>query len=158
MTAINIILSADAVHVLADGAVLNADGLIHGIAPKGLILSHLNAVIAARGARIALPMIYGAIIDELSLASFDELYAGFSFIAKTVWNQPVMQEMLNQNPFGAQAELYLAGWSESRGPAALRTSSTDWVDIPLDNVNVTPCDEVVFEQLKAEVPNAFEIE
>lgn len=57
MSAINVIVKGDSAHIITDGAAYADDGAVLYACSKVMHASHINAAIAVRGPRMALPLI-----------------------------------------------------------------------------------------------------
>lgn len=151
MSALNAILTPEAVHVLTDGAGYGPDGTLTGITSKVAALPHLSAVLAARGKTFALPTIAAALNDRSPPGGFDELQAGM-VVEKTrmVLEQLPALAAAQNLPEAAVAgpfELILAGWSTARQRPelyALHTVPSEhfrpWQLTPVEDGYLTPGD------------------
>lgn len=108
MTAINILKQRDAVHILSDGAMWNAEGCVIANAPKCFQLPHVNAAVAIRGPALGLPMIAECMsgfngYDDMKRGAVDALHSAIDSI-----------RAMTQHPdlFG-DVQLFVGGWSES---------------------------------------------
>lgn len=150
MTAINVLLSPTAVHVLSDGAGYLPDGTIVSIQSKVLPIAGANAVLAARG-YIAFAHLFAERLA--AFGSFDELAAGATAAileviahARGKFAPGVLDEPL---------DLVLAGWSESRDQAeAFALFNHDaygipaWELTPIGEGYISPGNADFFERLE----------
>lgn len=152
MSAINVLLQSNAVHVFTDAAIYQPDGALVGIGPKQRLLPHLNAAMAMRGAYLGL----APIAEELSAApSFDALREGVV---------PTLQacaeyyaHLLNQCAAGPDFEIVVGGVSETTGPSAYIIASHNrygepWTILDLEGLSVTPANEAVQRRI-SEIAN-----
>ncbi len=124
MTAINIITTPTAIHMITDGASYLADGTLGALSSKVYPLPHLNAVLAARGPHMFLPLA-GA---TLSMAdSFDALAAGLADAVRGVVD--AWGGLLTMCDIGADFDLVVAGFGEA-GPAAYVITSKERDSVP----------------------------
>ncbi|AWN47647.1 hypothetical protein DK419_16095 [Methylobacterium terrae] len=134
MTAINVLVRPDRVHVMTDGAVFEPEGAVIGVMQKTYALAHVSAVIAIRG-----PTYLGAgLVEALNLANlrtFDDLLARLPATARVLIDH-AMQHMNPAERDAASARIDLrkfdiavAGWSHRRGQGEtyrLDTSKPGW--------------------------------
>lgn len=142
MSACNIIKTDDAVYMFTDGASYYGDGTLGAVGQKVEILAHLNCAISCRG-----PAGFG---DELAQAintafgSFDELVESFAPVVSNFYF--VDRDRYARCETGPEAEVFLAGWSESRDrPETYVVTSHSlngepWSLQPLGPVAVSPYD------------------
>lgn len=119
MSAIDIIVQSNAVHLISDGACIGQDGIIHFIAGKVLPLPHLNAVIAHRG-----PSMAGAMIAPVLGScgtTYDEVKANAARTCQAAVEQ--IAPLLAAAPMATSIDFVIAGWSESTGPDAYALTS-----------------------------------
>lgn len=110
MTAINIIVQAEAVHFITDGAVYSADGTLAAITSKVLPWPHMIAAIAMRGPVLALAC-YGSHLG-MQFSTFDDLVVGIEEAAPLLVEKysPLWCDSYPSN----RSEIYVAGWSDER--------------------------------------------
>lgn len=112
MTAINIIRQSNAVHIISDGAAYNATtGELMCEGQKVWSIGHLKAAIAVRGSPLFAPHV--AISASLIVRTFDELIERAVGIIRESFNGTQLAISLSGS---TEFELYIAGWSETRGP------------------------------------------
>lgn len=147
MSAINVLIQKDRVHLFTDGAAYLPDGQIQAILPKGRMLPHVNAAMAMRGAFIGL----APISEELSrAASFDDLKAN---IVPVLQSCAVHYEhLLNQCSCGTDFEVAIAGISEATGPTAYLVAShgaygEPWIIHDLGGLSATPANTEVHNRI-----------
>ena len=123
MTAANIFIQQDAVHMVTDGAAVRDDGSIDHICPKVSIMPHIKAAVCVRGTPAALAIFCG----EMAKAdSYDHLKAAITCIVKDAFDRysPALAAV---NPNALTAEIFVAGWSEkSNSPDAYVMATTDF--------------------------------
>jgi hypothetical protein len=120
MTAVNVLLTKDAVHVLTD--CLASDETGTHILAKAWPLPHLNAVVAVRGVyHAALAFIIA--LSRTGPTSLDELISRLSDLEEIVTNGPADEWM--RKAWGDAFDLVVAGWG-ARGPAAYLVSNNSW--------------------------------
>lgn len=142
MSACNIIRTDDAIYMFTDAASYWADGTLGAVGQKISILAHLNCSISCRGPR--------GFAEELAQAingafgSFDELAESFALAISNFYY--VGRDHYAKCATGAEIEVFLAGWSESRQrPESYVVCShglhgEPWSLIPLGPVAVAPFD------------------
>ena len=152
MSAINVIVKSNAVHVLTDGAAYESDGTLSSIGPKVNLMPHQSCAVAFRGPQSVRPIL-GELIG-LAAPSFAELKAVIV---------PLLQEasrayapLFEGCSAGPDFEVVVAGWSDE-GPAAYMVASHDrhstpWEIIPLTGLCITPADETIHEKMLATLP------
>lgn len=124
MTAINIITTPAAIHMLTDGASYLADGTLGALSSKVYPLPHLSAVLSVRGPHMMLPLV-GA---TLSMAdSFDDLVAGLADAVRGVVD--AWGGLLTMCDIGADFDLVVAGFGAA-GPAAYVLTSKERDGVP----------------------------
>jgi hypothetical protein len=119
MTAINIVVQQDRLHIASDGAVYTPDGTITDLQSKVIIAPAWPGAIASRGIAVGLPLVGNTLIDMFS--TFDELIDGVESEIEGIVDDVGIA--------GHQMELFLAGWSSTRDrPEAYQMLMTD--DLP----------------------------
>jgi hypothetical protein len=113
MTSFAIIKKSDSVHVITDGLVTG--GL--GIVSKAFTIPHLNAVVVSRGVQTVAPFF----VSETWLCrDLDELRERCSDIARHCLD--INRDMMTGGPdHGPNFEIFIAGWSPTKGPIAFFT-------------------------------------
>lgn len=113
MSAMNAFLSADAVHVVTDGAAYDPSGKTLGVMQKVAILGHLPAVIATRGSCL-LTQVAGS-AASIGCRSFDALVADLGGFCKSIHGTYVAYSEANGASSNyARSDFLVAGWSEIR--------------------------------------------
>ena len=147
MSAINVLIQTDRVHLYTDAAIYQPDGQLSGIGPKVRMMPHINAAIAMRGSFLGL----APIAEELSAApSFDKLRGGIvDCLKKCV---VAYGHLLDQCNFGPNFEVVIAGISETGRPVAYLVASHDrhgepWSIVDLDGLSATPAPDVVHQRI-----------
>jgi hypothetical protein len=153
MTALNTVQHADAMHVLTDGARYDIDGRFVGFSPKVWSLPHINAVVSSRGPRIFLP----AIVEMLGCVgtSFDDLKEKIVPFLRKSWD--TLLDHADFHDFGPDADVVVAGLSETRGPEAYLITSHEnygrpsWLITDMEGLSIAPGNE----EIHAEVLKLF---
>ncbi len=131
MSAVNILVQRDAVHILSDGAVYDDHAVFKHAAPKVVALPNLNCAIALRGPAIAPPLV--ANIFSGGASNYDDLkHRIFDLLKEAIG----AVQHVTRSAFGSNAQLFVAGWSEGRPDAySVLTRPTDglpaWTPIPI---------------------------
>lgn len=110
MSAINIITTPKAVHVISDGACYRSDGTLHGVAQKAHSIAHLRMIVAARGPSILTPLIAESL--QHAFTSFDAAVEGMAAVVEDAVE--TYGTTLAMCSIGADFDLLVAGWSEAR--------------------------------------------
>jgi hypothetical protein len=155
MTAINVIRQSGAVHVLTDGAGIDANGAVVLRTQKVFPLAHLNAVIACRG----WPLFAACFAAQASIeaSSFDQLKTIAVRLARSVIADA--QHLMEASYAGAEFDLVIAGWSEGTGPNSYFLCSYEgvgvapWAVAELGEISLLPTNEAVNADLEAAFPN-----
>lgn len=142
MSACNIIKTDEAIYMFTDGASYYGDGTLGAVGQKISILAHLNCAISCRGPKGFAEELAQSINDAYD--SFDELVQSF---APAVGNfYYVDRDRYALCATGSDIEVFLAGWSESRGqPESYAVTSHSlngpaWELQPLGPLAVAPFD------------------
>jgi hypothetical protein len=114
VTAINIMVQRDAVHILSDGASYDAEQRFVSAGPKVFALPHINAAIGTRGPAVALPLLAHFVGHEST--SYDELKANITKVLQNVYT--LTSHILTKCVFGGRFEVVIGGISETTGPDA----------------------------------------
>jgi hypothetical protein len=152
MTAINVIRHSDAVHVLTDGASWSADGECGFAGSKIWPLADRNAVITARGPKLA-----PALLAEVFSAggrTYDEMKCNsVELVRRAVL---MFGDLWAFSPTGADIEVVVAGWSEKSGPDSYVVCTNDrnpavtpWTVAEAGPVLMTPGDRAIEDKLRA---------
>lgn len=150
MTATNVILGLDAAHLVTDGAAIDSAGRLVHTVHKVTPLPHLNAAVAFRGARAVNSMALDAIAAGAN--SYDQLAATIDMLLREQFDQiaPVWKKQFGLHIL--DAEIVVAGWSESRGPHAYVMATTDknktfglraWRPIEIQGAFLAPSDNTL---------------
>lgn len=154
MSACNIIKTDEAIYLFSDAANYYGDGTLGAVSQKVSILAHLNCAISCRGPR--------GFAEELSQAvngsfgTFDELVDSFALVVSNFY--VVGRAQYQRCATGPEIEVFLAGWSESRGrPESYVVCSHSlhgeaWSLQPLGPLAVAPYDGDLAERLAAMAP------
>jgi hypothetical protein len=119
MSAIVLILHRHAAHLLTDGAGYSGDGRLQHIAAKAWSIPHLPAVIATRGAGLALPLLAH---HFAALASFADLRRHAGDMLRTVRDR--YRGIIDQADTGAAVQVVVAGMDDDR-PSAFFVATDD---------------------------------
>lgn len=152
MSALNVFLFPDVIHVWTDGALYDADGTLLMSTTKVGPLPHLNAAVMTRGPALALPLLTHCL--GVLFSTFDDLVVGLSeAVAQFVTYQG---EVLGECSHGTTFEVVVAGWSESRGqPEAYLVRSADLGRVSmLGSEHVSPANDILVERMKGEFPGS----
>lgn len=104
MTAVNIVITDRAAHVVTDGAATRKDGTIGYIGNKVYSAPHMRAVFALRG--------YGVLLDSIG-PSLSNYRTTFDEVAQGAWVPGIMSAYRGTGA-DEDFDLYVAGWSEER--------------------------------------------
>lgn len=148
MTALNVIIQADRVHLISDGAGTGADGKFAHLTHKVVPLPHLSAAVGVRGVQA----LRNASIDVVSACatSFDGLRANLGPTLRAAFEPHEAAWLKQFGPEFAKAEIVVAGWSERRGPTGfvLATSDTNaasglpaWTPVDIPGAYFSPSNE-----------------
>jgi hypothetical protein len=123
MTAINVVISSDAAHMISDGVAIDSIGRSVHPMQKVTPIAHLNAAVGVRGTRAAASAIVDAI--QSGAVSYDHLHKHVADIlratiepARAVWESKF-------GPHVLACDVIVAGWSETRGPHAYVVATSD---------------------------------
>lgn len=108
MTAINVAVQRDRLHVLTDSAHYFSNGVLYGFAPKAFPVPSWPGIVAARGPSFAAPILGQAL--AITFRSFDALVEGVSKALPDMLRLMPAMDDPNLSP----VELILAGYSKSR--------------------------------------------
>jgi hypothetical protein len=147
MSAIDVIIKSDAVHVITDGAGVDAEGCINFVASKVWSIAHCNAVIAVRGPSMAGPFICPCV--GTNAATFTELKASAAGVMRECVGE--LSGLWAGVPLADSMDFVIAGWSET-GPDAFLVCSHDrwgpaWPNIQLSGLCNIPGDKEIVEAL-----------
>ncbi len=147
MSAFDVIVMPDSVHVVSDGAAIDADGRISFIAGKVWPIPHLNAVVAVRGPSMAGPFI-GPTVGS-NAKSYAELKGTAAAVIRT--GVCALEPMWVSAPLADKMDFVFAGWSEA-GPDAFIVCSHDrwgpaWTNIQLGGLVNIPGDQAIVDSL-----------
>lgn len=150
MSATNVLIQSDRVHLMTDGAIYQPDGTLTAIGPKVRVMPHLNCAVAMRGAYLGL----APIMEEISNAasSFDLLKENMPELLRAC--AAGYAHLLTQCAAGPEFEIVVVGISESVGPAAYLIPSHDrygepWRAMDLAGFVVLPCDKAILASVQA---------
>ncbi len=142
MSACNVIKTEEAIYLFSDAASYWGDGTLGAVSQKVSILAHLNCAISCRGPR--------GFAEELAQAingtfgTFDELVDSFALAVSNFYT--VGKAQYEHCATGPEVEVFLAGWSESRGKAESYVVTSHslngpaWTLQPLGPLAVAPYD------------------
>lgn len=156
MSACNIIKTEDAIYMFTDGASYYGDGTLGAVGQKVSILAHLNAAISCRGPKGFAEELAQSIND--AYGSFDELVQSFALAVSNFYL--VGRDQYALCATGPDIEVFLAGWSESRGqPESYAVTShllngPAWELQPLGPLAVAPFDAELDARCAALEPGA----
>jgi hypothetical protein len=111
VSACNIIKTEDAIYMFTDGASYYGDGTLGAVGQKVSILAHLNCAISCRGPKGFAEELAQALND--AYGSFDELVESFALAVSNFYY--LGRDRYALCATGPEIEVYLAGFSESRG-------------------------------------------
>lgn len=148
MSAINVLVQSDCVHLYTDAAAYQPDGRLDGIVQKARSMPHLNCAAAMRGAFVG----FAPIMEEISAAgtSFDAQRENMPRLLQAC--AVAYDHLLSQCSHGPEFEVIIAGISETRGPSAYLVPSHDhygepWSIIDLEGLSATPASGVVHQRI-----------
>jgi hypothetical protein len=159
MSAINVIVHQDAVHVVTDGASWYPNKTFGPAACKAWPLPHLNAVVAMQaGSRLTAL----TVVDVLNMAgrTYDELKSNaLDAVCSAFAVREMMNPMFGADGWGRKALIAIAGWSETKGPDAFmivrNETSGLWETAEVVSTAHTPGTREMLESIKAALlPNA----
>lgn len=142
MSACNIIKTEDAIYMFTDGASYYGDGTLGAVGQKVSILAHLNCALSCRGPKGFAEELAQAIND--AYGSFDDLVESFALAVSNSYF--VGRDRYALCATGPEIEVYLAGFSESRGrPESYVVTSHSlygpaWELQPLGPLAISPFD------------------
>lgn len=153
MTAINIIVQKDAVHVLTDTMAYDGFGLPLGTMTKVFPLQHIDAVVALRG-----PVTAGVLLST----AIGVMGEGFDQVLDRIEERlPIafagMQGLMHLCELGTNFDLLFAGISESRGPVAFAICNhgihklPKWTLVSVDNLAVAPASPEIIDRVLNEI-------
>jgi hypothetical protein len=148
MTALNVFLRKDAVHVLTDGAACDPNGDLVKAVSKVFPLAHTNAVLATRGVNGLLPLLGFAVDGAPSFdATADILPAKTREILASVSHAQGGTDL-------GTLDVVLAGISETRGPACLAVFNHSNYGVPASELQeldgfVSPSNPELFATFEA---------
>lgn len=149
MSAINVLIQTNRVHLFTDAAIYQLNGELAGIGPKVRMMPHINAAMAMRGSFLGL----APIAEELSVApSFDKLREGIVPCLQAC--AETYGHLLNQCSAGPDFEVVIAGMSETGGPSAYLVASHNrygepWSIVELAGLSATPASDAVHQRVFA---------
>lgn len=152
MSAINIFTTPQAVHVVTDGAAYLSDGMMMAVVQKAHPIAHLRMVLAARGPSILTPLLAEAV--QQAFRSYDAAVLGLrDVIAEAV---DTYEAVLDRCDIGADFDLLMAGWSESRDCGEVyylssidRPGAPAWTLSKCGPVVLSPNDDAMTERLRS---------
>lgn len=149
MSAVNVLVQSNAVHLLTDAAIYQPDGMLSGLTQKVRSMPHLNCAAAMRGGYLGL----APIMEEISAAgtSFDSLKANMPALLRGCAAQYL--HLLDRCAAGPEFEVVIAGISETDGPSAYVVPSHDrygepWTVTDLAGLVALPCDEHLLAEVQ----------
>lgn len=149
MSAINVLIQSDRVHLYTDAAAYQPDGRLDGIVQKVRSMPHLNCAAAMRGPFIG----FAPIMEEISAArtSFDSLREAMPRLLRTC--AVAYDHLLDQCSESPDFEVVIAGISETAGPSAYLVPShacygEPWSIIDLAGLSATPASEHVHQRIR----------
>lgn len=154
MSACNIIKTDEAIYLFSDAANYYGDGTLGAVSQKVSILAHLSCAISCRGPRGFAEELAQAVNG--SFGTFDELVDSFALVVSNFY--VVGRAQYQRCATGPEIEVFLAGWSESRGrPESYVVCSHSlhgeaWSLQPLGPLAVAPYDGDLAERLAAMAP------
>ncbi|NUU44548.1 hypothetical protein [Tardiphaga robiniae] len=153
MSAMNVILQSNSVHLLTDALAYHPDGEIMMIGPKAVPMPHLDCAVAMRGPAGMRP-IFAELIGN-GAASFDELRSVIVELLQAGAHNyaPVFEDCRASADF----EVLVAGISESTGPCSYMVASHDrygcaWRVVTLAGVTCLPNELGLHEKIVASLP------
>ncbi|MDB5579628.1 MAG: hypothetical protein JWR80_4804 [Bradyrhizobium sp.] len=154
MSAVNIIVQSDAVHLLTDGACYNDDGTMIAIGPKVTAIPHLSCAVAFRGPQSARPILSELI--GISAPTFDTMRASVADLLRRA--AEAYAPLFEQCSQGADFEAIVAGISETDGPYAFivpshsRFGTEPFVVVPIGGLTCTPNNDAILAEIVAALP------
>jgi hypothetical protein len=155
MTAINVIRHRASVHMLTDGGIFDADGIMVSCFSKVLMMPHLNAVISCRGSMLALSLV------AAQLGVVATTYDGMKALAvDTLWTAwaTLHGELFSKIQIGDNLQIVVAGISETKGPDSfiILSRAEDeleaWTLIPLGECFLSPSSDEIYQDFSAAFP------
>lgn len=161
MTAVNVLVREEVVHVVTDGAVYAPDGAVTGLAQKVHVLAHASAVVAARGPTF-FPPAYAAALNAADLRGFDDLLAKAALVARATLDRTLAairsthgDELVDEVDALSdlrRSEVVIAGWAVERNRGEVHRLDTRDAEVGLvhqpDGL-IMPCGAAVQERLRA---------
>ena len=160
MTAINVIVQSNAVHVLSDCAGIDTDGALQGLCAKVLAVPHLNLVVTGRsGARISLTLMFDLV--TAIAGTWSELRDRICFHGKRHFDEfrPRLSFM-DSSVFGPDFDLLIAGLTDAGKPAAYWMVSHDfyapdvlpWTVTDVGGVSIAPLEPAMRKEFYQQYP------
>jgi hypothetical protein len=145
MSAANVIVQRNVVHLYTDGAAFDADGNVIWIGSKVSLCPNIPCAIAFRGSAMV-SGILAAEIEGASGGSFDRLRKEIG--GRLLECSKRYTSYFQSCEWGPEFDVVVAGWSETDGPSAYRVSSHEqygdaWVVQGLDGLSCLPGDESI---------------
>jgi hypothetical protein len=156
MSALNVLLQRDSVHVISDGASYDPDGRLAFPTTKVMILPHLNAIVSGRGPALG-PAVMSQMLGVVG-DSYDSMKAGAVECFRE--SLPLFRPILQQAGISSKIEVLVAGISESNGPDAFLICNHDDYGFPalsiidLGNLSILPSEGA--PEFLASLPNGTE--
>jgi hypothetical protein len=145
MTATNVIVQRDSVHLVTDGAAIDPTGRLAHLLHKVTPIPHLNAAVAVRGTRNMASVVVDAISSGAS--SYDDLQKRIVDILRGTIDpiRPIWEAKFGRSVM--QADVIVAGWSGA-GPHAYMLATGDhhgaqlaaWTPLEISGTFFTPTD------------------
>lgn len=156
MTAAIIIRQKNAVHLLSDGISYLRDGTVTAITAKIWPLPHINAAMICRG-----PRLMGPILAELFAGvgtTFDQVKQRAPLAVRNYFEGS--REFFERCSLGADFDLFVAGFSEERGPDSYLLCNhrrhgnavRPWQVTDCGSLSVTPSDDEILSQVADAFP------
>lgn len=152
MSAINIFTTPTAVHVVTDGAAYLSDGTMTAVVQKAHPIAHLRMVLAGRGPSVLTPLLAEAV--QQAFRSFDAAAEGLSEVVEEAVG--TYADVFSRCDIGADFDLLMAGWSESRDCGEVYyLSSIDRAGVPAWSLSkcgpvvLSPNDDAMTERLRS---------
>jgi hypothetical protein len=147
MSAFDVIVRNDSVHIVSCGACIDAEGRINFITGKVWTLPHLNAVVAVRGPAMA--GLFTAPTVGSNATSYEDLKANAAGVIRECVG--ALSSMWAGAPLADAMDFVFAGWSET-GPDAFIVCSHDrwgtpWTNIQLSGLVNIPGDQAIVDAL-----------
>lgn len=148
MTAINVVLGRNAVHIISDGAAIDTGGRLAHLMHKVTPVPHLSAAIGVRGVRTTVSVVIDAV--TAGATSYDDLHSRIVDILRGTFEPARLIWEAKFGPHVLRCDVIVAGWSEQhKGPHAFVVATSDanaaaglpaWTVVEIAGTLLTPSD------------------